>query len=91
MKLAYQELARQKKVVSASLIPEHNKKLNSLEWAVEDEYDACKSYIVLMDLSINEFMVEVFQWDDLAEDWLSIEVIDGPKAEEMARQFKLIY
>ena len=91
MKLAYQELARQKKVVSASLIPQHNKNLNSLEWAVEDEYDACRSYIVLMDLSINEFMVEVFQWDDLAEDWLSTEVIDGQKAEEMARQFKLIY
>ena len=91
MKLTYLELAKQGKVVNVKYIPcMFDKNLNTMEWSMDDEYDSYKSYNIGLDLNDNEFVVEVFQFDDLSEDWISIEIIDGIKAEQMARNLKII-
>jgi hypothetical protein len=92
MKLTFIELAKQGKVVNASLIPDEVDGI--LEWAVDHEYDAHTSYIVSLDLSEQAVQVEVFKWvetDELdSEAWSSQEIISGDEAIEMAKSFNLI-
>ncbi len=88
MKLAFIELAKQKKVVNVSLIPQEIEGL--LEWAVDDEYDAYTNYIVLLDPADKTIQVEVFKWIEESDEWISQEVINGDRAVDMAKNFGLI-
>lgn len=88
MKLAFIELAKQGKVVNASLIPQEIEGL--LEWAVDDEYDAYTNYIVLLDPADKSIQVESFKWIDESEDWVAQEIFTGDVAVSMAKSFGLI-
>lgn len=89
MKLTFIELAKQGKVVNASLIPDEVCD-GMLEWAVDHEYDAETNYIVTLDLKEKAVQVEVFKWTESVEQWLSQEIISGDEAIEMAKSFNLI-
>jgi hypothetical protein len=88
MKLAFLELAKQGRVVNASLIPDvYN---NILEWGVEDPHMADVSYVVLLDRLTLEMCVKTFRYTDDEGDWQEVEVQYGDDAVALAKAFKLI-
>lgn len=86
MKLAYIELAKQGKVVNASLLPDVYD--NILEWGVEDKHIADVTYTVLLDIKTKEMCVKTFRFVD--EDWFEVEAQYGDQAVALAKSFGLI-
>jgi hypothetical protein len=88
MKLAFLELAKQGKVVNASLIPDVYGDI--LEWGVEDSHMADVSYVVLLNKKTLEMCVKTFRYKDEESDWFEVDAEYGDQAIALAKAFKLI-